>query len=213
MVRFVIIRHGYSQANKEKRYSGQTDVPLDKIGYEQAVATARYVLEHFQVDSVFSSDLSRAVHTVKPIAEALGISVHTCRALREVDTGDWTGKLISEVEQEYAESFKIYKETPRISRFDGGESYAALMARSKQAIEEIARDHDGKTVVIGTHGGVIRALRAAFGEEERAEDKLIVTNGSVTVADYDDGNMNWLVLGYAEHLKNEICLKEFNLAL
>ncbi|MBQ7010404.1 MAG: histidine phosphatase family protein [Clostridia bacterium] len=206
MIRFIIIRHGYSVGNKEKRFSGQMDLPLDTIGFEQARCVAEYVVNTFHVDAVYASDLSRASETVKPIADALGIELNEHRGLREVDVGKWQGKLIEDVEKEYPESFELYKQNPGLSRFDGGESYVDVMERVRLAFDEIARENDGKTVVIGTHGGVIRTLRAAWDKipPEGIKDIPHVPNASVTVAEYDDGNVNWLQIGYTDHLADNI---------
>ena len=89
MIKFIIVRHGFSCGNKEKRFSGQLDVSLDEIGYSQAKSIAEYVLSNFSVDRIYSSDLSRAYDTVKPVADALGQDVVKCRELREVDVGLW----------------------------------------------------------------------------------------------------------------------------
>ena len=109
MVTLLIVRHGYSMGNKEKRFSGQMDVALDEIGLRQAQSIAEYVLATFRIDAVYASDLQRAVDTVKPIADALKLSVIECKSLREVDVGDWQGKRIADVEKEYSESFALYK--------------------------------------------------------------------------------------------------------
>jgi len=185
VVRFIIIRHGYSLGNKEKRFTGQMDVSLDEIGYSQAKSTADYILKNFKVDSIYSSDLSRAYETVKPIADVLGKEIHKCKDLREADVGEWQGKLIEDVKNEYAENFAFYKEDPGHARFVGGESYADVMYRSRQALEKIAEENEGKTVVIGTHGGVVRALRVAWDDSQlvRINEISHVHNGSVSVAE------------------------------
>lgn len=205
MVRFIIIRHGYSLGNKEKRFTGQMDVSLDEIGYSQAKSTADYILKNFKVDSIYSSDLSRAYETVKPIADVLGKEIHKCKDLREADVGEWQGKLIEDVKNEYAENFAFYKEDPGHARFVGGESYADVMYRSRQALEKIAEENEGKTVVIGTHGGVVRALRVAWDDSplDRINEISHVPNGSVSVAEYEDGSIKWLSIGYADHLENK----------
>ncbi len=205
MVNFIIVRHGYSIGNKEKRFSGQMDVPLDNIGYSQANSTAKYILDNFKVDSVYASDLSRAYETVKPISDKLNLPLHKCKELREVDVGLWQGKLIEDVKREFPESFEFYRENPGISKFDGGESYVDVMIRGKNAFEKIANDNDGKTVVVGTHGGVIRTLRAAWNHipAEKIKDIPHVPNGSVTVVEYNNGNIKWLQIGYSDHLADK----------
>lgn len=202
MVTFIIIRHGYSLGNKEKRFSGQMDVPLDEAGRSQARSTADYILNNFKVDSIYSSDLSRAYETVKPIANALKFEIHKCKELREVDVGLWQGKFIEDVKNEYPKSFAYYKENPGLSRFDGGESYIDVMRRGRLAFEKIAAENEGKTVVVGTHGGVIRTLRAAWDNvpPEKIKEIPHVPNASVTVAEYENGSVKWICIGYAEHL-------------
>ncbi|MBO7208124.1 MAG: histidine phosphatase family protein, partial [Clostridia bacterium] len=135
MVTFVIVRHGYSKGNKEKRFSGQMDVPLDEIGLSQAEAVAQYITENFKIDKIYSSDLSRAVDTVKPIAQKLGIPVNKVKELREADVGEWQGLLIETIKEQYAESFEFYRQNPGLARFDGGESYKELMDRSLVAFD------------------------------------------------------------------------------
>ena len=205
MVTFIIIRHGYSMGNKEKRFSGQMDVPLDSIGFSQAKSIAEYVVENFKVDSIYSSDLCRAYETVKPIAEAFKLPIHKCRELREVNVGNWQGMLIEDVKNEFPESFELYRQNPGLSKFDGGESYADVMIRGKHAFEKIAEENEGKTIVVGTHGGVIRTLRAAWNNipAEKIKDIPHVPNASVTVAEYDKGNINWIQIGYSEHLADK----------
>lgn len=205
MVRFVIVRHGFSQGNKEKRFSGQMNVPLDGVGFSQANSVSRYILENFKVDCVYSSDLSRAYDTVKPVADALGLEVTQCRELREVDVGDWQGMLIEDVKKAYPESFAFYKENPGLSRFDGGEGYVDVMQRGSLALKKIAEDNDGKTVVVGTHGGVIRTLRAAWDNVplDKIKDIPHVPNASVTIAEYDGGVITWQQIGYCDYLEDK----------
>lgn len=204
MVHFIIIRHGYSAGNKEKRFTGQADVPLDEIGHAQAECTAAYVLKNFRVDSIYSSDLIRAYDTAKPLADALGLPIHQLKALREVDVGRWQGMLIEDVKKEYPEDFESYRSNPGLFSFPGGGSYLETMERARLAIESIAAENEGKTVVIATHGGVIRTLRAAWGgvAPENIKDIPHVPNASLTLADYQQGEVRLTNVGYTEHLSD-----------
>lgn len=206
MVRFVIVRHGYSQGNKENRFSGQMDVPLDDVGRKQAKCTAEFILNHYRVDNIYSSDLRRAYDTVKPIADTLGLEVIQSKDLREVDVGTWQGRLIEEIKREYPESFERYRKYPGLSNFGDGESYADVQHRALRFLSRTAMENDGKTVVIGTHGGVIRTLRAAWTSVKLEEVKRIphVPNGSVTVVDYDYKTWNIIEVGYTDHLTDKI---------
>lgn len=205
MTKFIIIRHGYSQGNKEKRFSGQFDVPLDEVGCAQARSIRKYIIENYKIDAIYASDLVRAYDTVEPIADTLGMPVIKEELLREVDVGLWQGMLIEDVAKKYPESFERYRKTPGLARFDGGEGYADVMERGLRALARIAGENEGKTVLIGTHGGVIRTLRSVWENVPLARIGEIphVPNGSVTVIEYEGGVMTPILVGYAEHLDDK----------
>ena len=202
MVTFIIVRHGNSVANKGNFFAGQADVPLNDTGYKQAQEVSKYILENFKVDKVYSSDLSRTYETVKPVADALGMVVNKRKDLREVDVGLWANKSYDEVEKEFPESFKRYMTNAGCSKFDGGESYKESAYRGKKAMDIIASENEGKTVVVGTHGGIIKGLRALWGNIpfDKLKDIPHVNNASVTVAEYYNGKVNLKAVGLNEHL-------------
>lgn len=205
MVTIILVRHGYSKGNKEKRFSGQLDVPLDDIGRLQAISTSKYIYENFKVDCIYSSDLSRAYESLEPLGELLNLPVNKCKELREVDVGLWEGMLIEDVKNEFSENFECYRTTPGLCKFDGGESYSECLERAKSALIKIAEANEGKTVAIATHGGVIRTLRAYWDNVSMSEIKKIshVPNGSITVVEYDNGKVNQIMVGYKEHLEDK----------
>ncbi|MBQ3068373.1 MAG: histidine phosphatase family protein [Clostridia bacterium] len=201
MTRLIVIRHGYSSANKNKIYSGHMDVPLEEIGIAQAERTAEYVLKNYKVDAIYSSDLSRACNTVRPIADALGLPLNKCAELREIDVGKWQGMLFDDVKTKMADNYNSYKIDPWNVPIDGGESYSMVIARALPKIEEIARDNDGKTVVIASHGGAIRALLSVWLDmKDRIWDVPLSGNCSVTVVEYDGGRFEVVSVGYTAHL-------------
>ncbi len=206
MVTFIIIRHGYSKFNKEKRFTGQLDVPLDEKGIIQAEYTAKYILSNYKVDKIYSSDLSRACETVKPLSEALGLPIITDRAFREIDVGIWQGELISEIEKKYPDEMESYRSNPGVFKFEGGENYSMAAKRASEALETISKENDGKTIAVATHGGIVRCLRCLLNGYplEKIKEIPIVPNASVTVVSYDDGNAEFLLAGYNEHLPDKI---------
>ena len=64
----LLIRHGESKANEKKFFAGHLNVELSEKGKAQAVLTANYVAENYQVDTIYASDLSRAYNTAQPLA-------------------------------------------------------------------------------------------------------------------------------------------------
>ena len=205
MTKIIFVRHGYSESNKEKRFCGQRDVPLDALGHSQAEQMKEYLLKNYKIDAIYSSDLCRAVDTVKPIANALNKEIHTSEALREVNVGIWQGMLVEDVKIKYPKAFLRYKETPGLTRFEGGEGYDDILARALPAVQKIAAENEGKTVIIGTHGGVIRVLRAAWTgiPLERIDEVAPVANASVTEVDCENGSFHIVQIGYADYLTDK----------
>lgn len=202
MTRLILIRHGYSCGNKEKRFSGQLDLPLDAEGYEQAALASQYILENYPVNAIYSSDLCRAVDTVKPIADALNLPIHTYKELREINEGIWQGMRQEDVKQQFPEEYAFYKANLGLMQFIDGECYATMLERLMPAVEKIIAENDGKTVVIGTHGGAIRGLLSVWlgVPLERVLDVPRVPNGTITVVECEGKEATVVALGYSDHL-------------
>ena len=212
MTELLFVRHGYSEGNKDHRFSGQMDFPLDDAGRLQALEVAAYLRRAYRIDAIYASDLRRAYDTVRPLAEALSLPVHTVKALREIDVGLWEGVLREDVERQYPESYDLYKRKPGLLRFDGGESFSEMRARALDAVREIVKKHEGSTVVIATHGGVIRALRTLWERIplDRMEEIPHVPNASVTLVRYDAEDGVLIHAGCCDHLSEKITEKLVN---
>jgi probable phosphoglycerate mutase len=202
MVKFVIARHGYSVANNEKRFSGQMDVELTNDGVIQAEETAKYVVENYKIDKIYSSDLKRAKKTAELVASATNLPIIYDKDIREIDVGKWQGLTFDEVREKYPNTFELYKNDVGFGHPNGGESYAEFTERAVRVIKKLALENDGKTVFVSTHGGFIRVLRCALNNLPLSEMKNIahVANSSITILEYDNGNWEFTLIGYAEHL-------------
>ncbi len=201
MVKFILVRHGFSQYNNEKRFTGQTDVPLDESGLLQANDTSEYILKNFQIDCIYSSDLSRAIQTVRLVSETLKLPIYKRPELRELFLGNWEGESMDLLAKKYGEDYRDYIYDPK--PIHGGESYAVLMKRAKKIIEEIASENEGKTVLVSSHGGFLRALLCVWYEMKPSELKNVTTipNSSVSVVNINDGKPEFVYIGYDKHLK------------
>lgn len=202
MVKLIILRHGFSKTNKEKRFTGQLDVPLDEIGVLQAKVMSEYIKNNFKVDSIYSSDLSRAYNSVKPLADSLNLEITKCKELREVHLGNWQGKAFEDIKKDFPESYARYIKNPALFRFEGGENYSDTMLRATDVIKKIAKDNEGKTVVIATHGGVIRTLVAAWKgiPIEKSKEINLFGNCSITVVEYSEDKVEFVLTDYRDHL-------------
>ena len=202
MVRLILVRHGFSLSNKDRRFTGQADIPLDEVGFLQAERVGEYLFSNFQIDAIYSSDLSRTVDTAAPTARLFGLPIQKRKDLREVDVGRWGGHYFDSIKDEFPEDYALYKKDFSTFTYPGGESCGDVRKRAEEAIAEIAKENDGKTVMIVSHGGVLRVLRCVWTGHglEDLQDMPRLLNASITVADYEDGKACFHEINYTEHL-------------
>jgi probable phosphoglycerate mutase len=148
-----LARHGETDWNREGRWQGWADPPLNETGREQARQLAEQ-LRSTPFDAVYSSDLGRAHETALIAAEPHGVPVVADPGLREVDVGSWSGLTRAEIDERF----------PGRDRPDG-ETRAQHLARVLAAVKRIARNHVGGRILIVSHGGTMRALRSHASDE------------------------------------------------
>ena len=158
MTTLLLARHGETDWNSERRWQGHADQPLNARGREQARALAAELAER-SIDAVYSSDLLRARETAEIVAEQLGLEVRVDPALREVDVGSWSGLVHTEIEASDPDGFRRWQDGGK--GWEHGESYEEMGARVVAAVVSIAAAHPDETVLVVSHGGSIRACRAA----------------------------------------------------
>lgn len=157
MTKFYLIRHGETEWNIQNRYQGATDIPLSSVGKLQTQAIANR-MKDYEVDAIYSSDLSRAFATAKSIAKEKNLDVYTLPQLREINFGEWEGYTISELERLYGEEYKRFFLEPHKYPFPGEGSMEAVQMRIKKAVDIITSNHDNKKIVIVSHGGILKVL-------------------------------------------------------
>lgn len=202
MTHLIITRHGYSEYNKTRMYTGQVDVALTDLGLRQAARTAEYVAETYKIDAIYSSDLKRAMSTAIPLSEKLGIPVIKEPLIKEIYGGLWENKLMPQIDKLYHDDYQIYKTTIGLARCTGGESLAELQTRALAGMKKIAEENDGKTVFVATHGGVLLALISAWMGLPLAKmhETPPATNSSITEVVYENGTFKIAKYSFDEHL-------------
>ena len=157
MTRVLLIRHGETPWNRDRRWQGQANVELSEEGRSQAARLAAYVRElEPSLRVVYSSDLSRAQDTARELAVAIGGSVVLDPAWREIAVGSWTGLRRDEIEKRFHEEWQRIAAGEDLPR-GGGETFAAFSARVIAALETLRDRHPDQLVAVVTHGGAIRA--------------------------------------------------------
>ena len=154
MTTILLARHGETDWNRDGRWQGWADPPLNDAGREQARELAEQ-LRSMQFDAVYSSDLRRAHETAEIVAAPHGVPVVTDVGLREIDVGSWSGLTRAEIEERFG----------RDAERTDGETRDQHRERVVAAFERIARAHVGERILVVSHGGSLGALRRHAGVE------------------------------------------------
>jgi broad specificity phosphatase PhoE len=150
--RIIIWRHGRTEWNVGDRFQGQADIPIDGVGYAQAVRAAE-VLAAYRPTGLYSSDLARCYQTAAVLAERTGLEIITDKRLREIHVGSWEGLVGDEVRAADPELARRLWAGEDVRRSPTGESPREVAERMTEALTEIAEAaEDHSTVVVATHG-------------------------------------------------------------
>lgn len=178
--RFLLVRHGQSTWNDQRRIQGQLDPPLSELGREQARRVAGR-LAGMQVAGFYCSDLARTRETAAEVARALHLDPVPVRQLREVALGDWEGLTAAEIAERYPDLWQRWLARPSWDIVPGSEGSAAFEDRVRAAIDDLALRHPSGNVVVVTHGGVIQvALAGVIGSMHDALFPFVIDNCSIS---------------------------------
>ena len=145
----LLVRHGETDWNRDRRVQGHTDVPLNEAGRTQAASLARELAGE-DLDAVYSSDLARARETAEAIAAPHGLDVVALPALRERNFGTWEGMTDAEIIERFPEA--------QTRPWGDAETQDEMGDRVLAAVHEIAARHPHGRVVVVAHGGPIRRI-------------------------------------------------------
>lgn len=156
---FYIVRHGETDWNVLRRIQGHSDNALNAVGEQQARAAA-VELKDIHFDRIFSSDLLRAKRTAELVKAERTLAIDTTSALRERMYGKLEGKLVDEVEDVYEKLAKAAnkQEEDELRHSLEMETTDELVSRVFMFLRETAVAYAGKTILIVSHGGLMRAI-------------------------------------------------------
>lgn len=157
MTELIVIRHGETDWNREQRFQGQIDVPLNATGHAQVRRLAR-ALAGERFDLLISSDLQRARDTAAPLQRPRAGAVTPLPGLREQSFGLLEGLDVPAVKTRYPQLWEQWLRYDADDALPGGESTRQFHARVLAAVRELALAHAGRTLVMVTHGGVLDML-------------------------------------------------------
>ena len=202
--KIIIVRHGETQWNVERRLQGWTDIPLNDHGHEQAKLVADR-LKTYPIDVIYTSDHQRAHQTAAHIAQFHSLTPINRRELREDGMGILEGWAWESEPDESKQSLWQARDEAHakgdIEWGSGGiETLKAHTARVKKLIDQIEAEHQDKTVVIVTHGGTINRLMEVYGFKQISDEYVGYQNTSVTILTKDNTSYTRILHNDISHL-------------
>jgi broad specificity phosphatase PhoE len=194
--RVLLVRHGDTQASKDGRFTGATDIPLSKEGRihasELAVRLGRYPL-----DAIYASSMQRARETATFTARVHGMEVTSVSELREMDHGVWDGKNREEILHQYGQAqVDEYDRDPFHFRPENGESGEDVLKRAAPALSRLVKKHDGQSILVVAHKTTNRLLICKFLglDPQQYRDKLAQRPACLNVLLFPSENEAQLLL-------------------
>ena len=152
-----LVRHGQTNWNILGKTQGHGNSNLTEKGINQAKDLAESMIK-YPIDYIYSSDLGRAVETAEIIANKFDKEVITTPALREMGFGEWEGLLIKEIQENYADIYKTWRNQPHLAEIPGGETLQIIKERTDKFLQELNEKYDGKHIVLVTHSVTARVI-------------------------------------------------------
>ncbi|MEN9418978.1 MAG: putative phosphoglycerate mutase [Pseudomonadota bacterium] len=202
MTDFIFIRHGETDWNRQQRFQGQIDVPLNATGHEQARRLAARLADA-PAQAMLSSDLLRTRQTGEPLAASWRLAPRLNAAFREQSFGVLEGLDVPTIRQQHPELWARWLEhRADFALPGGGESIRQFHTRVIGAVRQAAEDHAGRVVTVVTHGGVLDMLwRTANGLPLDGLRNCEIPNTGINRLRWRAGTLEILSWADASHLE------------
>ena len=181
MTRLYLVRHGETDWNKASKIQGRIDTELSAYGVEQAQKLAKRLTSE-EINVIYSSSLQRALRTAEIIADYKNCSIQKSDKYHEICLGPWEGLTINEIQEKYSEHLWTYREDPANFNLPGAETFLELTERTYSAILDIVNKHDGKNILLVSHGTTIKAaIIKILGIDIINYNKFRIDNASISI--------------------------------
>jgi 2,3-bisphosphoglycerate-dependent phosphoglycerate mutase len=200
MLELILVRHGETDWNRELRFQGQVDVPLNAVGHEQARRLGER-LAGMPVQHLYSSDLTRTLQTASPAARELKLASLGDAALREQAFGVIDGMRMPDIKQQYPDIWAQWVGFQADYAPPGGESLRQFHARVVEVVRRLALQHHAQTLVVVTHGGVLDMIyRTARGLPISGPRQCEIPNAGINRVRTDGATMDIVSWADTKHL-------------
>ena len=199
--RIYLVRHGETVWNREKRWQGHIDKPLNETGIKQAEAVADFFEEH-TCDVIYSSDLRRAYDTADASGSRIGVGIIKDERLREKHMGIMQGLSVEEFKKNNRIEYDKMMSNPSGYIIPEGETMEEFRDRVISCLKEIISENPGKTAAVFCHGGNLNViLRHILDIPLTVKRSFSIFNGSIARLTCNEEGIRLDSWGITDHLK------------
>ncbi len=203
-MKILLIRHAETDCNSQGVFTGVLDVKLSELGKIQAEKACEYIGENYKVDRIYISPKDRTINTVKPLADKLGLNIEFDERLCEINGGVWEGMTMENILKNYTAEFSLWKTDIERAKCPGGEGFKEVGARGVSALTDIANANPDKTVLVGSHGGIMRTVVCIIKGLPLASLSNVewTPNASFCEIDFENGKFSVIKENFCEYLED-----------
>ncbi len=188
----LLIRHGETDFNRERRLQGVMEIPLNERGRDQAASVARY-LQGLSIDALYTSPILRAQETAEIIGNLIGLPPRSDERLREIEFGIFEGLTFAEVERRFPAAHRNWTTGYLAYRAPQGESRRDVQRRMRAAWDDLTAKSSHKSIALVTHGSAIAIF---LGSMYATLPGTSIKNTSITTLKRQEDI--WEILGFAQ---------------
>lgn len=188
MTHFIFVRHGQTDWNRDHRFRGRANIPLNEAGSRQVQLLSERLAKE-NIAAAYASPLNRTMATADILAKPHDLRVEERSELLDFDYGDWQGKLTTEVDPE---QLRLWLTRPDRVIVPNGETVHALRVRVMSLVESLAKSHAEETILLVSHDMVGKILMCGLsGAESNSLHRFAVDNASLNR--FDAANESYVI--------------------
>ncbi len=203
MPKYILVRHGESVWNGERRIQGNRNPSLSARGARQAELLAASLSSRGlpAPAAIYASPLRRATETAERLAAAWRVPVIPEPDFREMALGKWEGLTVAEIQTAFPGTYERWLQDPAAHPAPGGEELGAFFRRVVGAFERMRAAEGGRDCCVVSHGGVTKALLChVLGLDVRWLFRIKQDNTAVNVVEVDDTTRRVVLVNDTRHL-------------
>ena len=202
LMEIILVRHGETNWNKDKRCQGISDTNLNENGLKQAKKLKKY-FDSKKIDAIFVSDLKRAKQTADIINSNNRYNLYYSQKLREMDQGDFEGIYFKVLNQKYLSELKKWREDPDTFRIPNAETLGEVKERVIAFMNNLVRKYsDFSNIVIVSHNLALSSFLCFISNKSlKYFTDFTLKSGSISIIDYSNNVFSIRIKNYTEHLR------------